>query len=269
MPFPVYGGNSSRRFGVPLLMHLGRERETWHAAQNPPLPAAWSRSSAAFAPLVSSSLVPRGTSLILLAGLPATMVYSGTSCNKHQYAIPVATPQGPAQMRTYLGDYARRAYDGATPNLYSRQDRDIAADPAVLSNFNLRATFGALRAIPHLRIQRMRSGEEAHIRGEQTPRAYSDGTGVEDGAIEIDEDVLANMHIRPIVHADRRLNPRIVGEDIFVFLLCGGFLRERSLVVNDAWFSCQRLLGTLCAVFYVLTPSKARRASCGSHRRSC
>ena len=44
------------------------------------LPAAWSLSRAANAPLVLAASVLRGTSLIILAGLPATILYGGTSC---------------------------------------------------------------------------------------------------------------------------------------------------------------------------------------------
>ena len=68
---------------------------------------------------------------------------------------------------------------------------------------------------------------------------FGDGTwkgdfaGVQNGTIEIDENILAEFDIRPIINSNRRFNPSIVSEEFFVvfFRLC--FVREWRLVAND------------------------------------
>ncbi len=58
-------------------------------------------------------------------------------------------------------------------------------------------------------------------------------TGVDDGAIEIDEDVLAEDDIRAVIDAYWCFNPSMFFEKRLVFFLRLGLGRERGGVADD------------------------------------
>ena len=82
---PTTSSLASRRHALRNLILASRR----HA-----LPAASSLAKAAFAPLLTSSRVFRGTSLIFFAGLPATTVYGSTSYT-HQPPLHIDTVPNP------------------------------------------------------------------------------------------------------------------------------------------------------------------------------
>lgn len=80
-------------------------------------------------------------------------------------------------------------------------------------------------------------------------RASTDGykAGVDDCAVEVDEDALAHAHVRAVVNVNRRLDPRVGGEECFVFVFCWSWWRDGFVVCYDStWMfsvvvSCARL----------------------------
>ena len=83
-------------------------------------------------------------------------------------------------------------------------------------------------------IQGMGAGEQTHVGGEQASRSDAHGAGVQDGAVEVDEHALADVHVGAVVDADGGLDPGVGGEEVFVFLCCGGGWWEGGFVVDDS-----------------------------------
>ena len=81
----------------------------------------------------------------------------------------------------------------------------------------------------------MRAGEETHIGSHQRSCPDADETGVENRAVEVDEDVGREADVEAVVDADRGFDPGGRGEDL-VGGGCGGRWGEGSWVLNYAGF---------------------------------
>jgi hypothetical protein len=127
---------------------------------------------------------------------------------------------------TYLGHNTPSSHSRALPNPHTRQNDHIATDPAVFFNPNFLAHFWSCCAAPNLWIQRMCAAVDRHVRSKQSSSTDGHQAGVDNGAIEIDEDAFTYADIGAVVETDWRLNPGFCCEKCFVFVFCGSGWRE-------------------------------------------
>lgn len=62
-----------------------------------------------------------------------------------------------------LSDYAGSSNYTTLPNTNTRQDRRIAAYPAILLDMDLCSSFRAFRSVSHIWIQRVRTAEQTDV----------------------------------------------------------------------------------------------------------
>lgn len=80
----------------------------------------------------------------------------------------------------------------------------------------------------------MGSRIDRHIGREQ--RASTDGykAGVDDGAVEVDEDAFTHAYVVAVVNVNWCFDPRVGGEETFVFVFCWSWWREGFVVCYDS-----------------------------------
>lgn len=101
----------------------------------------------------------------------------------------------------------------------------------------------------------MRAAEETDVGGQESSRANGDFACVQDGSVEIDEDVLAQLDVRAVVDADGRFEPWIFGEELLVFFFGCCLGRERCFISHDSSLRSAKLWHRgCCAVDYSLSP---------------
>lgn len=135
-----------------------------------------------------------------------------------------------------LCHHTRGPDDTSPANCHAWQDRHITANEAVFPDPYRRTVLWTSGAISQFWIQRMASGEEAHIRSDQRPCADRHLARVQECAVEIYEDIVAQLDIGPVVNSNRRFDPGKGFERSFVFFL--GRIRvargNGRLVANNA-----------------------------------
>ena len=93
--------------------------------------------------------------------------------------------------RNVLCDDACGANDAAAANGDARQDRDVAADPAVVADGDGRASLGSARAIADAIVDGVGGRVKVHVGTGQDPVANRNGASVEPGAVGVDVHILA------------------------------------------------------------------------------
>ena len=113
----------------------------------------------------------------------------------------------------YLRYHTPRPDRTALPNPYPRKDDHVPTKPAVLSHVDLLAEFRAFGAVPQGRVERVGARVETAIRAHEGPGADSDGAGVDEGGVEVEEDAGAELDIAAIVDVDWGVYPGFRGEE--------------------------------------------------------
>lgn len=72
----------------------------------------------------------------------------------------------------------------------------------------------------------MRAAVDGHVGSYQRPRADRNEAGVEDGAVEIDENALADADVGTVIDVDWPFDPGVGGEERFVLVFCLGLRWE-------------------------------------------
>lgn len=79
----------------------------------------------------------------------------------------------------------------------------------------------------------MGAREERNTRGDQRSRSDSDFASIQDRAVEINVDILAQLDIRSVVDADGTIDPRVLREELLVFFRRGSWRWEGRCVADD------------------------------------
>jgi len=82
----------------------------------------------------------------------------------------------------------------------------------------------------------MSAAVETHVGPNQRPRSDRHQTSVQDGAVEVYEDALADAHVRTVIDVDRRVHPRFVFEESFIGFFCRCGRRKVRRIAKDAVF---------------------------------
>ena len=98
---------------------------------------------------------------------------------------------------------------------------------------DLAACLRSLGPIPDIRVERMSTREQAHVRSKQGPCANGNFASIENGRVEIDKHIIAELHIGPIVDANRWFYPGIFGEELFILVFRCSWWRERRGITDD------------------------------------
>lgn len=136
--------------------------------------------------------------------------------------------------RAYLGNDTTCANSAAVANAHTWQDNHIARNPTVLADGNLAAEFRSVGAIAQIGIDWVRAAEEADVGANQGAGANSDNASVNDGAVEVDEDVASNAYVVAVVDSYRPFDPGIVVQHGILFLGRRGWRWELLFIVGDA-----------------------------------
>lgn len=133
----------------------------------------------------------------------------------------------------HLRDNTPSPNGSSLPYRHPRQDRHIPSNPAVLADVDFLPILRPVGSIPQGRIQRMSPAVQTDIGPEHGPRSNGHQTGVDDDAVEVDEDALAQFHVEPVVNSHRGLNPRLILKESLVFVGVISWRRKRCLVIDD------------------------------------
>jgi hypothetical protein len=139
----------------------------------------------------------------------------------------------PWAIQTHLRDDAPGPDGAAVPDGDIRQDCDIARDPAILTDRDCASVLRAVRAVAKVGVKRVSATVEGHVWSNEGPRANGHEAGVDDGAIEIDKHVAANLDIRSVVDTDGPLDPRVLVKNRIILILCCGRGRKGLIAVRD------------------------------------
>jgi len=113
----------------------------------------------------------------------------------------------------YLRYHTPRPDRTALPNPHPRKNDHVPAKPAVLSHVDLLAELRAFGAIPQGGIEWVGARVETAIRAHEGPGANSDGAGVDEGGVEVEEDAGAEFDVAAIVGMDGSVYPGFRGEE--------------------------------------------------------
>lgn len=113
----------------------------------------------------------------------------------------------------YLRYYTPRPDRTALPNPHPRKDDHVPAKPAVLSHVDLLAELRAFGAVPQGGVERVGARVETAIRAHEGPGADSDGAGVDEGGVEVEEDAGAEFDVAAIIDVDGGVYPGFRGEE--------------------------------------------------------
>jgi hypothetical protein len=119
-----------------------------------------------------------------------------------RHGFPAAnTPSGMSR-----GDDAARADDALRADPHAGANDRTAADPHVGAD---RDRLTELLPATQLRVERVGGGVDLHRRAEQGVVTDFDAANVEDDAVEIEEALLPQVNVRPVVAEERRLHPHV------------------------------------------------------------
>lgn len=85
------------------------------------------------------------------------------------------------------------------PNPHPRKDDHVPAKPAVLSHVDLLAELRAFGAVLQGGVERVGARVETAIRAHEGSGADSDGAGIDEGGVEVEEDAGAEFDVAAIV----------------------------------------------------------------------
>ena len=99
---------------------------------------------------------------------------------------------------------------------------------------DLLAALGAVFAVPDGRIKRMAAAVERDARSDEGARADAHELRIDDSTVPVQHQVRAEADVGAVVHADRRLHPRLAVELRGVGRRVGQLGRQRAAVLEDA-----------------------------------
>ena len=98
-------------------------------------------------------------------------------------------------------------------NPHPRKDDHVPTKPAVLSHVDLLAELRAFGAVPQGAVERVGARIETAIRAHEGPGADSDGAGIDEGSVEVEEEAGAEFDVAAIVDMDGGVDPGFRGEE--------------------------------------------------------
>lgn len=109
----------------------------------------------------------------------------------------------------------------------------------------------------------MSTSIQRHIGSEQSPCPNLDFTSIDDGSVEVEEDVITQFYVGTVIDVNGRFDPGFFGEEFFVRFFGFCWWRKRCFVVDDAGIVSFRMLDNLCR-YSILTLSTSQLDVCES-----
>ena len=141
-----------------------------------------------------------------------------------------------------LCDNASGADYAPSAESHAWQNDDVAANPDVVADADFHSELRPFDPIANARVQRVRGAVERDVGSEQAPRPDGHRAGVEDCAVEVDEDARSYLDVAAVVELNWRKHPRVVLEERLVFFLRAS-LRWQCRFINYDPIRAQRLSG--------------------------
>src|SRR5690606_13254750 len=117
---------------------------------------------------------------------------------------PARVARGEHIGRNVAGDHAARPDHRAIADPHAGTDDRAAADPGVVANVDRPAGLEPLA--PLVRRHRMRRRIDVHAGPEEYPRADPHRRDIEDDAVEVEVDVIAERDVAAVVTLERRFD---------------------------------------------------------------
>jgi hypothetical protein len=116
---------------------------------------------------------------------------------------------------------------------FDLQNNHAPPKPTILPNVNLLPKFRPLEPVPYRWIRCMSGSVERDVWSKQRARADVHSTAIEDGTVEVDVDLLAEVDVVAVVGVKGGFDIRFIGEEN-VIVDFRGWRGERGRIVADA-----------------------------------
>jgi hypothetical protein len=110
---------------------------------------------------------------------------------------------------THLRNNTSRSNSRALTNPHPRQNHYIPSNPAVRFNVHFLPQLWPIRTIPHVGIKWVRAAVDGHVGSDQSSCSDGHQAGIDDGAIEVDEDAGAETDVCAVVYVDWGFDPGV------------------------------------------------------------